>query len=104
MEPKDEHNRYWWMSGSTSDPAWLELLTGPTCVSKHLLLALRPPRAAIRTREEAMSRHVEDSLALLPVLEAHAVPVRGSDTLRLIDVGSGGGLPGLLLAIARPQW
>eukprot|EP00873_Tetraselmis_striata_P007244 jgi/Tetstr1/427508/TSEL_017634.t1 len=59
---------------------------------------------AIRTREEAMSRHVEDSLALLPVLEAHAVPVRGSDTLRLIDVGSGGGLPGLLLAIARPQW
>lgn len=59
---------------------------------------------AVRSREEAMSRHVEDSLALLPVLEAHASPAKGSDALTLIDVGSGGGLPGLLLAIARPEW
>jgi 16S rRNA (guanine527-N7)-methyltransferase len=51
-----------------------------------------------------MSRHVEDSLALLPVIEAHAAPTKGSETLRMIDVGSGGGLPGLLLAIARPEW
>lgn len=49
-----------------------------------------------------MLRHVEDSLALLPIIEAHA-SAAGSE-LKVIDVGSGGGLPGLLLAIARPQW
>jgi len=54
---------------------------------------------AIRNREEAMRRHVEDSLSLLPVLH-----LEGVETLRVIDVGSGGGLPGVILAIARPEW
>jgi 16S rRNA (guanine527-N7)-methyltransferase len=49
---------------------------------------------AIRDRAEAWSRHVIESARLLPYL--------GTGT-SLIDVGSGGGLPGMVLAIARPD-
>jgi 16S rRNA (guanine527-N7)-methyltransferase len=44
-----------------------------------------------------ITHHLLDSLAVLPHL-----PAAGS--LRLIDIGSGGGLPGIPLAIARPAW
>jgi 16S rRNA (guanine527-N7)-methyltransferase len=47
-----------------------------------------------------VTRHVLDSLAVLPHLPAQ-LPDRA---LRLLDVGSGGGMPGLVLAIVRPQW
>ncbi len=46
---------------------------------------------AIRTLPEMVSRHLLDSLSLLP-------RVRG----RLLDIGSGAGLPGLPLAIMNP--
>jgi 16S rRNA (guanine527-N7)-methyltransferase len=52
---------------------------------------------AIRGPERMVTHHVLDSLAVLPHLP-HANP------LRVIDVGSGGGLPGIPLAIARPAW
>lgn len=51
---------------------------------------------AIRTPEEAWSKHVCDSLALLPLLD-------DPSTENVADVGSGGGLPGVPLAIARPD-
>jgi 16S rRNA (guanine527-N7)-methyltransferase len=49
----------------------------------------------ITDRAAAEILHVADSLTLLPFLpkEAH----------RLADVGSGGGVPGIILAIARPD-
>ena len=50
---------------------------------------------AIRDPAEAAARHVVDALAGLPAVDA-APP--GA----LADVGSGGGLPGLVLAVARP--
>ena len=51
---------------------------------------------AIREPERMLSHHVLDSLAVLP----HVKSVSGS---RLLDAGSGAGLPGIPLAIARPE-
>ncbi|MFN4324442.1 MAG: 16S rRNA (guanine(527)-N(7))-methyltransferase RsmG [Azonexus sp.] len=48
---------------------------------------------ALRDPEQAISHHVLDSLAILPHV-GHGP---------LLDVGSGGGLPGIPLAIARPE-
>ena len=48
---------------------------------------------AIRDPEKMISHHLLDSLAVLPHLPA------GS----LADIGSGGGLPGIPLAIAQPE-
>lgn len=49
---------------------------------------------AIRSPQEVITHHLLDSLAVLPHL-AHVG--------RLVDVGSGGGLPGVVLAIVRPE-
>ena len=48
---------------------------------------------ALRDPEQAISHHLLDSLSILPHV--------GSGPL--LDVGSGGGLPGIPLAIARPE-
>jgi len=49
----------------------------------------------ITDRDQAEVLHVADSLTLLPHIS--------SQPHRLADVGSGGGLPGIVLAIARPD-
>lgn len=54
---------------------------------------------AIRKPAEMVTHHLLDSLALLPLLEEKSV-LAGR---RLVDVGSGAGIPGLVLAIARPD-
>jgi 16S rRNA (guanine527-N7)-methyltransferase len=56
---------------------------------------------AIRDPDEMVTQHLLDSLAVLPVLEKSAL---GERRFSLADVGSGAGLPGLVLAIARPDW
>ena len=48
---------------------------------------------ALRDPEQAISHHLLDSLSILP----HVGPEP------MLDVGSGGGLPGIPLAIARPD-
>lgn len=50
-----------------------------------------------RTREELLGRHVLDCLML------ETVP-RGDRLTRWMDIGSGGGLPGLLVAIVHPGY
>src|SRR5207244_11103052 len=51
----------------------------------------------IREPQRVVTHHLLDALATLPHLP-------DAESLRLIDVGSGGGLPGVPLAIARSQW
>lgn len=53
---------------------------------------------AIRDESEMLTQHLLDSLSLLPVLPESALAGR-----RWADVGSGAGLPGIPLAIARPD-
>ncbi len=48
---------------------------------------------AMREQDKAVSHHLLDSLAMLPFVSAG----------NLLDVGSGGGMPGIPLAIARPD-
>ena len=49
---------------------------------------------AVRTRERMVTHHVLDSLAVLPYVPGTATSI--------VDVGSGGGLPGIPIAVARP--
>lgn len=51
---------------------------------------------AVRNPQQMLTVHLADCLALLPSLAAHR-------PTRLLDVGSGGGLPGLVLAIMLPE-
>jgi 16S rRNA (guanine527-N7)-methyltransferase len=78
------------MGIALSDAAQKKLLDFRTLLLKwnktYNLTALRDPA-------QAMSHHLLDSLVILPhVAEGN-----------LLDVGSGGGLPGIPLAIARPE-
>lgn len=49
---------------------------------------------AVRETERMVAYHVLDSLSALPHIQG----------VRVLDVGSGGGMPGMLFAIARPDW
>lgn len=54
---------------------------------------------AVRDPAEMMTHHLLDSLAVIGPLRRQV----GDRPLRLLDVGSGGGLPGVVIAIACPQ-
>lgn len=49
---------------------------------------------AIRDMQQMVSHHILDSLAVIPYLWPK----------NWLDVGCGGGLPGIVLAICRPDW
>ena len=67
----------------------LALLVALVCATPVGVTAVRDPA-------EAAARHVLDALAGLPAVDA-------APAGPLADVGSGGGLPGLVLAIVRPE-
>jgi 16S rRNA (guanine527-N7)-methyltransferase len=59
---------------------------------------------AVRDPAEMLTHHVLDSLAVVRPLRAQlaALPAPG-EPVRLLDVGSGAGLPGVVLAICCPE-
>jgi 16S rRNA (guanine527-N7)-methyltransferase len=52
---------------------------------------------AIRDPRQMLIQHILDSLAIVPHLGER-------ESATVLDVGSGGGLPGIVLAVARPGW
>jgi len=55
---------------------------------------------AIRNPEDMLVQHLFDSLAVVPVLRAR----RADRDTRVADMGSGAGLPGIILGICEPGW
>lgn len=62
--------------------------------------------SAVRDREDILRRHLVDCLALVaPMVRVGRERGLGEGGhLRVLDVGSGAGLPGIVLGIARPDW
>lgn len=60
--------------------------------NKHINLS------AIRDEEGVWAKHIEDSLITLQLFEQF-----GDKNLKILDLGTGGGFPGLPLAIMLPQ-
>ena len=60
---------------------------------------------AVRDPQEMLTHHLLDSLAAVPPLRRHvaALAGEGRGAVRLLDVGSGGGLPGVVFAICCPD-
>lgn len=84
------------LPGSLAEPllAYLALLVKWNAV--YNLTAVRDPG-------QMLTQHLLDSLSIVTPL-AERLPKRdGEPTGRLVDVGSGAGLPGIVLALAWPQ-
>ena len=61
---------------------------------------------AVRDPQEMMSHHLLDSLTAVAPLRRHVAGLlqeRGVAAVKLLDVGSGGGLPGVVFAICCPE-
>lgn len=58
---------------------------------------------AVRDPQEMLTHHLLDSLAAVPPLRRHVAQAGLAAPVRLLDVGSGGGLPGVVFAICCPE-
>jgi 16S rRNA (guanine527-N7)-methyltransferase len=58
---------------------------------------------AVRNTGEMFTHHLLDCLAVVVPMRRGS-GVAGQESLRLLDVGSGAGLPGVILAMLNPAW
>jgi 16S rRNA (guanine527-N7)-methyltransferase len=56
--------------------------------------------SAVRDLDSMVTQHLLDCLAVVGPLRRHAA----GRALRILDVGSGAGLPGLVWSVAEPDW
>lgn len=54
---------------------------------------------AITDPQEALIKHIFDCMAIVPTL-----PFAKQSGIRLLDIGTGAGLPSVIIAILRPDW
>lgn len=59
---------------------------------------------ALRDPDEMLSHHLIDCLAVLGPLRRVVAGLPISAAVRILDVGSGSGLPGVVLALVEPGW
>ena len=87
--------------GLRLEPAQLELL------QRYLALVQKWNRVynltALRDPADMLTHHLLDSLAVVAPLQRQLQALGLNDGARLLDVGSGAGLPGVVLAICCPQ-
>ena len=57
---------------------------------------------AVRDPEEMLTHHLFDSLSVIAPLQRQLVAMGKGEAARLLDVGSGAGLPGVVVAICCP--
>ncbi len=60
--------------------------------------------SAVRDPQQMVHQHLLDSLAALPPLDRHLDEHAQGRATRILDVGSGAGLPGVPWALMRPDW
>ena len=58
---------------------------------------------AIREPAKMVTHHLLDSLAVIAPLRRHLAQIRKTTGVRLLDVGSGAGLPGVVVAVCCPE-
>lgn len=58
---------------------------------------------SIESPEQVLTHHLLDCLAIVPEIERLSEEAKESRVARVLDVGSGGGLPGIPLAVAVPS-
>lgn len=59
---------------------------------------------AIRDPKDMVTHHVLDALAVVPFLDDVLATMPEAQAPHVLDVGAGGGVPGIILAVARPHW
>lgn len=82
--------------GIASEPAQLEKLVAYGALLQRWNATYN--LTAVRSPEEILTHHLADCLAVVPTLQRYAAGGR------LLDVGSGGGLPGVVIALMLPGW
>lgn len=60
--------------------------------------------SAIHGLNDSLVLHLLDSLSVLSYLDAYVATLDDPSSFSLADLGTGGGLPGIPLAICRPHW